>query len=165
MTTYLETRKSSYAAQRSASQGAGITLVSHAGEYVASFDCAKHCAEVLGTRNVGVLKEGEVQVYRILLAEMHSSLLKLSARFSVALVELVAEAKDTRFVLVWKIPANRILPEGGDSSERATNRLSEMDTVERSTVNGAMTVQTSIAPSSSSSPAEPLPCTLTLEDF
>lgn len=86
---YLETRKASYAAQRAASQGAGITLVSHAGEYVASFDCARHCAEVLGSRNEWVestiLGSTPIHLYCIPLAEMHSALLKLSARFSVAL--------------------------------------------------------------------------------
>lgn len=106
MSALLDTKKESHRAQQSAGAGAGITLVCGCGEYVASFDCASRCAELLGKRELRDMGDGifeSIPVYKIPLEEINGALLKLSARYSVALVDLACEKGSSRFVLVWKI--------------------------------------------------------------
>lgn len=108
MSALLDIKKQSYALQRSASQGAGLTLVSSCGCFVATFDCAKKASQVLGNRNLRDAGDGiteSIPTYSIPTEDLYASVVKLSARFSVALVEVVADEKGSRFVLLWKIPA------------------------------------------------------------
>lgn len=107
MSALLDTRKASYQQQRAASQGAGITLVVGCGQFVATFECATRCAEVLGSRTLEDAGDGifeVIPIYKIPLEDISLALAKLSARFSVALVDVACDGKSNlRFVLVWKI--------------------------------------------------------------
>jgi hypothetical protein len=108
MSALLDVKKQSYALQRAASHGAGITLVSGCGAFSASFDCAKHIASVLGNRELKDAGDGIFEViptYAIPTAELHAALTKISNRFSIALVECVVTERGSQFVLLWKIPA------------------------------------------------------------
>jgi hypothetical protein len=103
----LEIKKASHRAHRNASQGAGITLVCGCGEYVATFDCATRCTEILGNRGLHELGDGLDEIipcYKIPLSEIASALAKLSARYSVALIDVDCARHGTKFELVWKIP-------------------------------------------------------------
>lgn len=107
MPLFADTKKSSYIAQRGASQGAGITLVSGPGQWNASFDCAKRISKVLGNRDLKDAGDGileSIPLYKITSEDLQQSCQKLSAQFSIALVELVCDrAGATRFALLWKI--------------------------------------------------------------
>lgn len=99
---------------KAASQGAGITLLCGCGEFTATFESATRCAEVLGNRELRDAGDGFIEIipiYKIPLEEIHLALGKLSARFSVALIDLVCDKNTSRFVLVWKI-----IPSGHNGS-------------------------------------------------
>lgn len=99
-------KRIAYNQQRSASQGAAITLVSTAGEYRAIFECAKHCAEALGDRELKDLGDGILEVipaYHIPVEDLFSALTKLTQRFSVALVEYAHTRNGAQFVCLWRI--------------------------------------------------------------
>jgi len=116
MSLFFDSKKSSYLLirQASASDGhrASISLLRSFSEYVAVFDCATSCADVLGTRSLSV--EQGIATFRIPVEEMAGACAKLATRFSVALVEAIcgdgagrqARGEGVRFVLLWKIPAN-----------------------------------------------------------
>lgn len=113
--SFTETKRQGYQLQRSASNGAAITLVSCAGEFRALFECASRCAELLGDRELKDLGDGIFDVvpsYRILTEELLSSLQKLTQRFSVALVEYAQTKTGGRFVCLWRInpPAQQPAP-------------------------------------------------------
>lgn len=106
MSLLLDTKRDSYRAQRTASQGAGITLVSGCNQFTASFDCARHVSEVLGTRELQDVGDGIYEVipfYKIPSEDLYSALQKLSARFSVALIEYAMTKNGGQFVLLWRI--------------------------------------------------------------
>jgi hypothetical protein len=103
-----ETRKESHRAQRQVSGGAGITLVLGCGQLSASFECATRCAEMLGQTYLGEAGDGFLEIipiFKIPMEDAASCLAKLTARYSVALVDMACGDKNSRFVLVWKIPA------------------------------------------------------------
>lgn len=125
MSALLDTKEDSYAQQRNASAGAGITLVYKCGEFHASMICAKRCAEVLGSSALEELGDGLFEViprYRISLEDISTALAKLSARYSVALIDLVCDKRSSRFVLIWKI-----LPTGASSTPAPEKQLSVDD--------------------------------------
>lgn len=99
MSLFLESKRAMYRAQRVASHGASITLVASAGAYVAHFDCAQKVASVLGEREMVDLGDGVLR-YAIPMDEMNRALVKLSLRFSIALVDTIED----RFVLVCTVP-------------------------------------------------------------
>lgn len=106
MSQFLDTKRDSYRAQRTASQGAGITLVSGCNEFTANFDCAKHVASILGDRELQDLGDGIFEViptFKIPSEDLYSALQKLSARYSVALVEYAMTKNGGQFVLLWRI--------------------------------------------------------------
>jgi len=99
---FLSTKLDSYRAMRGASQGASITLLAGANEYIAHFACATAIAAVLGNRELEELCDGLYEScprYRIPTEDMASALQKLSVRHSIALLDATSD----RFVLVWKI--------------------------------------------------------------
>ncbi len=98
---YHQSKLASYCQIRSASHGAGVSLLDQGGEYVATFDCAMHIASVIGTRTYSDVDN--VPRIAIPTAEMQSTLAKIAARFSVALVDLVADENGLSFVCVWRI--------------------------------------------------------------
>lgn len=99
---FLQTKHATYRAIRAASQGASISLVNGAGEYVAHGNCAISIATALGGKGTH-LAEGWTE-YRIPIEEMLSALMKLSQKHSVALLDVVCGEEGSRFVCVWKIP-------------------------------------------------------------
>lgn len=106
MSLLLDAKRTSYQAQRTASQGAGITLVSGCGEYTATFGCAEHVADVMGSRELQDLGDGIIEVipfYKIAVEDLYSALQKLSTRFSVALVEYAMTKNGGQFILLWRI--------------------------------------------------------------
>lgn len=111
MSDLLDIKRSGYNKQRAASLGASITLVSGAGEYTALFECAKRCAEVLGASGMCDVGDGileSILKYAIETGELNVSLQKLSKRFSVALVEYVADKSGARFVPIWRIERSTV---------------------------------------------------------
>jgi len=103
---FYETKLAGYHKQRSVSKGASITLVSGCGEWKTSFDCATRAAEVLGNRGLEEQGDGiyeSIPVLSIPIETLYESLLKLTARYSVALVDIVCGAEASTFVLLWKI--------------------------------------------------------------
>ncbi len=105
MSLFYDEKFSSYRAQRVASHGASLTLVACSGGYTASFECATTIAGMLGDRdlkNLSAADEKPIPHYEIPLENVHLACQKLSEKHSVALVDF---ALDSRFVLVWKIPA------------------------------------------------------------
>lgn len=99
-------KRKAYNQQRKASQGAAITLVSTAGDYRALFECATHCAELLGDRELKDLGDGimeTIPAYHIPVEDLFSSLTKITARFSVALVEYAQTRNGAQFVCLWRI--------------------------------------------------------------
>lgn len=109
---YRESKLASYRQIRSASHGAGISLLNKAGEYEASFDCALAVFRILGNRNLLIIDE--VPTYKIPTAEMQSALAKLAQRYSVALVDVVAERDELKFVCVWRVESTGGAVEAGD---------------------------------------------------
>ncbi len=106
-------KRKGYASQRSASNGAAITLVAGPGCYIATFECATRCAEVLGNRALQDMGDGLLDylpTYRIPIEEMFIALGKLSKRFSIALIEYNLEKVGGRFVCLWKIPVEPTTP-------------------------------------------------------
>ena len=106
-------KRKGYRLQRSASLGAGVTLVSGCGEYSALFECAAKCAEVLGNRQLEDLGDGILDIvpsYKIPIEELNPALQKLSKRFSIALVEYVSDRMGGRFVALWRINASAAEP-------------------------------------------------------
>lgn len=102
-----------YRAQRSVSKGASITLLASSGCYTAMFDCARKAAEVLGDRDMQELGDGimeSIPLLRIPLETAHDAILKLTAKFSVALVDVVCDDTSSRFVLVWKADQREAMP-------------------------------------------------------
>lgn len=113
--SFSDLKRKGYQQQRNCSQGAAITLVSTAGEFRALFECATRCAEVLGSRELKDLGDGIIEVipqYTILSEDMFSALGKLTARFSVALVEYTHTRNGGQFVCLWRInpPASSTPP-------------------------------------------------------
>lgn len=105
MSLFSDTKKESYRAQRQTSQGAGITLVNGIGCYHATFECATRIAAILGNRGLSDAGDGlyeSIPRYIIPLEELNEALLKLSQKYSVALIDLASDTP-TRFVLVWRI--------------------------------------------------------------
>lgn len=99
---YHQSRLSSWRQIRSASHGAGVSLLNGVGEYVATFDCALAVSRVLGTR--GLESGSEVPTFKIPTSEVQSAIAKLSARYSVALVDVVADkGGELKFVCVWRV--------------------------------------------------------------
>jgi hypothetical protein len=108
MSPFLESKKGSYQKHRAAAQGAGVILVNLGNVYRATFDCAKRIAGVLGKH--GLYDMGDdiyesVPVYDIPSKEMQATCVKLSADYSIALVEYVGDEAGGRFVCIWKIAA------------------------------------------------------------
>lgn len=101
MSLLLKTKQDTHRLQTLAGRGAGIVLVSGCGEYTATFACATRCAELLGNRNLTTSEQ--IPCYKIPLTEMHEALQKLSARYSVALVDYATTSHGGMFVLVWRI--------------------------------------------------------------
>lgn len=104
---FLESKQRTYRQIRAASQGASISLFHGCGEYVATFACATAIAAALGG---GAVMEENVPHYRIPLEEIQSALTKLSAKHSVALLDVTCGDDGSRFVLVWKVPAVLVQP-------------------------------------------------------
>jgi hypothetical protein len=103
---FAEKKRQGYNQQRAASMGAAVTLVSGAGEFRATFECATRCAEVLGNRDLKDLGDGILDViphYSIPTENLYSALGKLTSRFSVALVEYASTDNGGRFVCLWRI--------------------------------------------------------------
>ncbi len=103
---FYETKLAGYRKQRSASRGASLTLVSGCGEWKASFDCATRAAGILGSRNLenqgdGILES--IPVLSIPIETSYEAIHKLTARYSVALVDIVCRDAASTFVLLWKI--------------------------------------------------------------
>lgn len=135
MSTSLLTQemRRTYAAQRGVSQGASITLAAVSGGFQARFECARRCAEVLGTRNIFEGCQNEI-TFLIPMEDAHKSITKLAETFSVALVDTVTDEQGSRFVLVWKIvptrkdntESDRLLAEiFTDSNQGTTDELDE----------------------------------------
>lgn len=126
MSPFYDTKRAGYRAQRSASQGASITLVSGCGEWKTSFDCATRAAAVLGNRELQDLGDGifeSIPVMGIPTELLCVSLQKLTARYSVALVDLVCTENNSSFVLLWKIE-QRVSPTS-PTSENISDETSE----------------------------------------
>lgn len=107
-------KRQGYRLQRSASHGAAITLVSGCGYYSALFECASRCAEVLGNRSLEDKGDGILEIipsYKIPTEDLFAALQKLSAKFSVALVEFSNAGKmGGMFVCIWRINPATIEP-------------------------------------------------------
>lgn len=114
MPSFTEIKRQGYRLQRTASEGANITLVSGCGSYTALFECARRCAEVLGDRALTDLGDGIFEVipsYRISVEDLFSALQKITLRFSVALVEYTnTEKTGGRFVCLWRINPQTVSP-------------------------------------------------------
>lgn len=109
MPLFPDTKRDSYRAQRAASNGASVTLVSKCGHYEATNDCAKRISTIIGSRELNTI-EG-VPILRIPLAEMQAACEKLSSRFSVALIDVDLDPQGfSRYVLVWRIAAQSAEP-------------------------------------------------------
>lgn len=105
MSLFTDTKRESYRAQRQASHGAGLTLVNGIGCYHATFECATKLAAILGNRGLSDVGDGlyeSIPRYIIPMEGMHEALEKLTAKYSVALIDLASDTP-TRFCLVWKI--------------------------------------------------------------
>lgn len=103
MPTLTDLKRQGYRQQRLASLGAAVTLVSGCGSHSALFECASHIAQVLGTRNLQDLGDGLLECipfYRIPNEELNEALLKLSKRFSIALVEYSDRGS---YIALWRI--------------------------------------------------------------
>lgn len=100
---FLESKQATYRSLRSVSQGASLSLLHGGDEYVSTFACATAIAAILGDRRLSVA-DG-VPRFTIPLEEMPSALTKLSAKHSVALLDVTCGDEGSRFVLVWKVPA------------------------------------------------------------
>jgi len=98
-----EEMRRAYLAQRGVSQGAGITLVSGCGGWMAKLDCAKRVELVFGNRYMNTSPDWPVCY--IPNDEMARALAKLTETFSVALVDTITDDQGTRFVLIYKLPA------------------------------------------------------------
>lgn len=98
---FLAAKQATYRAQRTASQGASITLVYGCGQFTASFDCVARITPILGTRGLG---PEQIPNYAIPFEDAQSAITKLAEKHSVALVDSVCDADSGRFVLIWKIP-------------------------------------------------------------
>jgi len=98
-----EAKAQAYRAIRAASQGASVSLLRGAGDYVATFGCATAVASLLGDR--ALCLADKVPEYRIPIVEMASACAKLAQRFSIALVDVGMVNYEIQFVLLWKIPA------------------------------------------------------------
>lgn len=106
MPSITELKRKGYRLQRSASLGAGVTLVSGAGEFIALFECARHCAEVLGDRTLDDIGDGILEViprFKIPTEDLNLALGKLTKRFSVALIDYVCDKNGGRFVPLCRI--------------------------------------------------------------
>lgn len=106
MSIMFDTKRATHRAHRQASCGAAITLVAKPCEYLATFECATRCAEVLGAGGLTNVGDGifeSIPVYKIPLEDMQIACAKLSKQFSIALVDLVCHRDSTRFVPVWII--------------------------------------------------------------
>ncbi len=106
MSTFLDTKRAGYRAQRSVSKGASITLVYGCGEFTTSFDCAQRAAGILGNRELRDDGDGiyeSIPVLSIPFETSYEAIHKLTAKYSVALVDVVCSDKASTFVLLWKI--------------------------------------------------------------
>lgn len=104
-------KRQSYNLQRKASQGATITLVNLVGEFRAEFECAKHCAQLLGDRDLIDLGDGileSIPCFRIATEDLFSMITKLSTRFSIALVEYTMTRNGGQFVCLWRIECSKV---------------------------------------------------------
>lgn len=108
MSLFSQAKESSYRAIRAASQGASVTLVRGCEMYYATFSCATSVASALGAP---ATLEDCVPVFHIPITEMAIICAKLATKFSIALVECVCGDEGMRFVLLWKIPAEKISEE------------------------------------------------------
>lgn len=98
---FLDTKMATYRLLRAASQGASVSLLHKAGEYVATFGCATSIASALGTT---ATDEQGVPTYHVPLEDVASVCAKLATKLSVALLDVGMVRYDVQFVLVWKIP-------------------------------------------------------------
>jgi hypothetical protein len=106
MSNFLAVKRQTYVAQRHASLGAAVTLVSGCGEYTASFECAQKVAAVLGDR--ALENADSVPLYHIAVEDLNSALLKLQKAYSVALVDLSCAENGTKFVPLWRIESSAV---------------------------------------------------------
>lgn len=107
MSLFSATKEAAYRAQRAASQGSSITLLASSGGYVATYACATKIAAIIGNRTLTDLGDGIFEVIPELFIpheEMLQVCRKLSARYSIALVEAVCGESSSKFVCVWLIP-------------------------------------------------------------
>lgn len=103
---FYEAKLAGYRKQRSVSKGASITLVSGCGEWKTSFDCATRATAVLGSRGLDNQGDGileSIPVLSIPVETSYEAIHKLTARYSVALVDIVCSDSASTFVLLWKI--------------------------------------------------------------
>jgi len=107
MSAFGDAKRESYAIQRAASQGAGVTLVAGCAEFFAYYTCAHRIAEVLGKDGLRELADGifeSIPCYSISYANLQKHCQRLSTRHSIALVDYVLEGSRGRWCLLWKIP-------------------------------------------------------------
>lgn len=105
-TSLSDLKRKGYRLQRSASNGAAITLVSRVGEFSAMFECAAKCAEVLGDRALEDVGDGLLEYipqYHIPTEDLYSALEKLTKRFSVALLEFTFTKNGGQFVCLCRL--------------------------------------------------------------
>jgi len=106
MPSLTELKRKGYALQRTASLGAAITLVSGVGKFVAHFECATKCAEVLGNSGLDDIGDGVFEViprFKIATEDLSAALTKLNRRFSVALVDYICDKNGGRFVALCRL--------------------------------------------------------------
>lgn len=106
MSLFLETKRASYNAQRSAAQGATVVLVATANGFNATFGCAKLVASVIGDALLTDLGDGiyeSIPQIHIPMDRMQVVCQELTARYSVALVDSCCGDASSRFVCLWKI--------------------------------------------------------------
>lgn len=98
---FLGSKRASHRQIRAVSQGASVSLVHRAGDYVATFTCATAIAAVLGDRALTI--EEQVPTYTIPVEELQAACVKLAQKLSVALVDVGMVNHEVQFVLLWKI--------------------------------------------------------------
>ncbi len=122
MSLLSEANATAYRLLKAASQGASLSLVSGFNRFIAYGEDAAKIAKVLGSRDY------ENGVLSIPTEDMSSALTKLTATYSVALLDIVSDSNSTRHVLVWKIPAKAVVhaEEASDTTENLSGALKTM---------------------------------------
>lgn len=103
-------KRDKWTASRRASQASSITLVYGCGVFCALFECASLIASVIGDRELQECGDGineMIPYIEIPFDKLQSALTRLIEKYSVALIDIVCEASESRFCLLWKIEPSK----------------------------------------------------------